>query len=117
MTSSQRLHRRAMATVERADRVPEPYRTRLLRRAAVREILAARQLRNTRHRLVEPTRSILYRSAATLAWRVGKYRLAVRLCDEGLTGRGQVCTGQLRHLRQIASEKCSTWREPSEVVS
>ena len=35
---------------------------------------------------VEPTRSVLHRSAATLAWRCGMYDEARRLIDRGLAG-------------------------------
>lgn len=35
---------------------------------------------------VEPTRSVLHRSAATLAWRCGMYSEARRLIDRGLAG-------------------------------
>ncbi len=82
------LHHEAMALVDEADDFRrqgdgEASRDRL-RRAYDRERQAADL--SAPDLALEPTRSVLHRSAATLAWRCGEYREAERLITTALSG-------------------------------
>lgn len=82
-----RLHRQAMEYADEADiLLLERNRDQFLhytRLALEKEAAAADLMVNED---VEPTRSVLHRSAATLAWRCGMYGEARRLIDRGLAG-------------------------------
>jgi hypothetical protein len=88
MTTAQELHRQAMflaqdAIVERETGLQSKARE-LTKRAAEIEVEAARML--PRERRAEPTRSMLFRSAASLAFQLGDYTWAKQLVGEGLSG-------------------------------
>ncbi len=82
-----RLHREAMkfadkSTVARIKGEREEY-LRYTRLALEKEIAAADLMVD---KDIEPTRSVLHRSAATLAWRCGEYARAKRLAYRALAG-------------------------------
>jgi hypothetical protein len=82
------LHHEAMALVDEADDLRRNGNAEAslerLRRAFDRERQAADL--SAPDLALEPTRSILHRSAATLAWRCGEYREAERLITTALSG-------------------------------
>ena len=85
-TRSERLHRDAMILAEQAlAEVDTRIAQRLFRAAFDNERQAAEELAGTLE--AEPTRSVLYRSAASLAADCGEYSEAERLAGEGLAGR------------------------------
>lgn len=75
-------HHRAMALVDDADRAKRlgdmEYAIILYGRAYEVEIVAAGMA------VTEPSRSVLYRSAATLAYRAGRYAEALQAIEAGL---------------------------------
>lgn len=80
------LHETAMQFVEQGLMVRDPGRARhFFRSAFEKERAAARLLAQAPEQ--EPTRSVLYRSAATLAVDCKDYTEAERLIQEGLAGR------------------------------
>jgi len=84
--SSASLHQSAMERTQEAVLAQDPEVTReLFRRALDLERRAAEIWEETRDE--EPTRSILYRSAAALAWTSQDYAEAERLARKGLEGR------------------------------
>jgi tetratricopeptide (TPR) repeat protein len=85
-TSSTTLHQSAMERAQEAALAQDPEVAReLFRRALELERRAAEVWEETRDE--EPTRSILYRSAAALAWSSQDYAEAERLARKGLEGR------------------------------
>lgn len=82
----------------------------LHRRAFLLEAEAANELVD--HLALEPTRSILYRSAATLALRCGELREAERLAAKGLAGKppGEIAD----ELREVLEEARDARRSRSE---
>jgi tetratricopeptide (TPR) repeat protein len=82
------LHHEAMELVDEADDLRRKGDAEAsvdrLRRAFDRERQAAEM--SAPDLALEPTRSVLHRSAATLAWRCGEYREAERLITTALSG-------------------------------
>jgi hypothetical protein len=82
------LHREAMRLADQASdlrrRGQEPGANTRLRQALEYERRAAELV--APDLALEPTRSVLHRSAATLAWRCGEYREAERLIATALSG-------------------------------
>lgn len=84
--SSASLHQSAMERTQEAVLAQNPEVAReLFRRALDLERRAAEVWEETRDE--EPTRSILYRSAAALAWSCRDYAEAERLARKGLEGK------------------------------
>ena len=82
----ERLHRDAMVLAEQAVAEADArIAQRLFRAAFDNERRAAEELAEALE--AEPTRSVLYRSAASLAADCGEYSEAERLAGEGLAGR------------------------------
>ena len=85
-TRPERLHRDAMNLAEQAlAEVDTRVAQRLFRAAFDNERQAAEELAEAIE--AEPTRSVLYRSAASLAADCGEYSEAERLAREGLAGK------------------------------
>lgn len=88
MSQVRELHRKAMSLLDAANvarmRGDEEQARELQRRAFETEKQAAEQLADAYEH--EPTRSILFRSAATLALDCGDYHEAERLAEAGLAG-------------------------------
>ncbi len=88
MTTLRDLHREAMAFAEQGDlakRINHVNEAQTLyRRALELEKQAALELRDDYSE--EPSRSVLFRSAATLAFDVGEWREAEKLVAMGLSG-------------------------------
>src|SRR4051812_36618482 len=83
---SMSLHHSAMERTQEAVLDQDPERAReLFCKALDLERRAAESWAETRNE--EPTRSILYRSAASLAWSCQDYAEAERLARKGLEGR------------------------------
>lgn len=108
MSNVSELHTRAMdlamdAMVARHK--GESEQATILTREALRlEAEAADQI--NRDPSTEPTRSILYRSAAALAYQCGEWEECERLCIRGLIGYPFADTeDELRELRQLAVDK------------
>lgn len=80
------LHEEAMELAERGIMEREPSRARGFFRAALEKERAAAELLFEAPE-EEPNRSVLYRSAATLAMDCGELGEAERLIDKGLSGR------------------------------
>lgn len=94
------LHEAAMELVERGLLEREASRARhWFLSAFEKERNAAEMLADAREE--EPTRSVLYRSAATLALDCRNYREAARLIQEGLAGNPPAeVVDELEHLRE-----------------
>lgn len=88
MSQVRELHRKAMSLLDEANVArmhgDEEQARELLRRAFETEKQAAEQLADSYEH--EPTRSILFRSAALLALDCGDYDGAERLAEAGLAG-------------------------------
>lgn len=106
-----RLHDRAMHFADHADRISRRDSSgtirvinldaiRLYRKAMEHEAQAAKQFRDRAK--YEPTRSVLYRSAASLAVMCGEKRMAEKLICEGLAGDPP---------EEIAGELRTCWKE------
>ncbi len=97
------LHRQSMAKYEAALLIRESAskdRARLLHEAFELEKCAAQLMREKRDE--EPSRSVLYRSAATLAMSAHEFRAAEQLASEGLAGN---CPEELAtEFRQIIKQ-------------
>ncbi|HEX6902886.1 MAG TPA: hypothetical protein VF789_24435 [Thermoanaerobaculia bacterium] len=103
------LHEDAMELVERALMEREPARARQWFLSAFeKERNAAEMLADAREE--EPTRSVLYRSAATMALDCRNYREADRLIQEGLSGNPpSEIADELEHLRErVRASKLET---------
>jgi hypothetical protein len=87
MTTVRELHRQAMELAQNATFLPEVSSREsreLLQRALELESQAAAMVDKVQSS--EPTRSILYRSAASLAIQAQDYEAAIRLSSEGMAG-------------------------------
>lgn len=82
----ERLHRNAMELAQEAEGAPDAARARKLFRAAFEKEREAAELLQDRLDL-EPTRSVLLRSAASLAVDCQDFAEAERLLEKGLAGR------------------------------
>jgi len=114
MTSLNEMHEQAMDLAEQAfmaRRSDDPASARkLARRAFVLEKQAAEQSRT------EPSRSVLHRSAATLALDCGEYREAERLVAAALAGDPpEPIANELREVLD-AVYKIWNWREQIAVA-
>ena len=79
------FHHKAMELAEQASTTPDPLRARKLFQAALKDERKAAELWESGSNL-EPTRSVLYRSAASLAVDCQDYAEARRLISKGLSG-------------------------------
>ena len=89
MASVREIHNQAMAIFNQAEEIarldPDDYTlTELYYKSCLRDVEAARQLEPIIES--EPTRAILFISAASLALRAKKLKLAEELIGEGLQG-------------------------------
>jgi hypothetical protein len=96
-----RLHETAMSFAEQALLSPDPRQAGKLFRSAFEEERKAAELLEGAYDY-EPTRSVLYRSAATLARDCQDFSEAKRLIREGLTGNppGNI-VAELKELLQL----------------
>ena len=103
-TRPERFHQDAMILAEQAlAEVDARIAQRLFRAAFDNERQAAEELAGALE--AEPTRSVLYRSAASLAADCGEYSEAERLAREGLAGRPPVeIADELRELLSQVKE-------------
>jgi hypothetical protein len=79
------LHRTAMELAQQAEIAPDTPRSQELFRAAFEKEREAAELLEDRMDL-EPTRSVLFRSAASLAMDCRDFAAAERLLEKGLAG-------------------------------
>jgi len=109
MNSLNEAHQQAMEFAEQAfaaRRRDDPDAARALALHAYRLEMEAAE-----HSVTEPRRSVLYRSAATLALDCGEYRAAERLVALGLAGAPQVpIANELRELLAAVYEAWN-WRD------
>jgi|SRR5947209_2794117 len=106
------LHRSAMERTQEAVLAQDPERAReLFCKALELERKAAESWAETRNE--EPTRSILYRSAASLAWSCQDYPEAERLARKGLEGEppGDIAH-ELEELLGMLARRKPLQREP-----
>lgn len=109
------LHEEAMELAERGIMERDPSRARgFFRSTFEKERAAAEFLVGALEE--EPNRSVLYRSAATLAMDCGELTEAERLIDEGLSGRPPAeIAGELKDLRKkIRAERAAKRPKSSE---
>src|SRR3954454_388791 len=100
------LHRFAMELAHQASKTEDKAEAEALYMRALESEGAAADLLEQEYQL-EPTRSILYRSAASLALRCGNYQEAERLIANGLAGNSpEEITEELRDLmNQVRFER------------
>ena len=115
MNSLNEIHQKAMELAEQAftaRRGNDPVTAHSLAyRAYLLEKQAAEQSQT------EPTRSVLHRSAATLALDCGEYREAERLVAAALAGNPpEPIATELREVLD-ATYKAWNWREPTAAAS
>lgn len=109
---AQRLHHDAMSLADMADaerRRGDTSQSRLLLLGA-----SALEARAAEISTLEPTRSVLFRSAASLAYSAGDYHEALDLADEGLAGSPpSEIADELHDVRNAAKDALSCVKEPA----
>jgi hypothetical protein len=99
------LHRTAMELAQQAEMAPDTSRSQDLFRAAFEKERQAAELIEDRIDL-EPTRSVLFRSAASLAMDCRDFAEAERLLEKGLAGRPPAdLAEEMRSLRRSLPAK------------
>lgn len=99
------LHRTAMELAQQAELAPDPPHSQKLFRAAFEKEREAAELIGDRADL-GPTRSVLFRSAASLAMDCRDFMEAERLLEKGLSGRPPAdLAEEMRELRRLLPAK------------
>lgn len=108
------LHRSAMEHAQEAVLVQDPLRARELFRSAFELERKAAEIWAETHG-EEPTRSVLYRSAASLARDCSDYAEAERLARKGLEGRPpSLIAGQLEELLDLVYKEAPSLKARQE---